>query len=243
MGLEFQTDGGYGAQAFGLIVLSTDETMEPEIAPLFAEAGAPVYHSRIPSAADVTPETLAKMETDLPGAARLLPRAARFAAIGYGCTSGATVIGADRVAELVQAECGPVPVTNPLSATIDACKALGVSRLGMLTPYAPRVSEALRAALETAGISITAFASFEEQEERVVARIAESSTLRALAGLAASPCEAIFASCTNLRSFSILAEAERLTGKPVFSSNSALAWHMARLAGRQLAGPGQLFAV
>ena len=41
----------------------------------------------------VTPQTLAQMQTDLPIAARLLPQAFAFDAIGYGCTSGATIIG------------------------------------------------------------------------------------------------------------------------------------------------------
>ena len=72
--------------------------MEPEIAALLP-AEAALYHTRIPSAPTVTRETLKLMEADMPAAAALLPDR-RFDAIGYGCTSGATVIGPDRVAAL-----------------------------------------------------------------------------------------------------------------------------------------------
>lgn len=238
---QFETDGGFGAAAVGLIVLATDETMEPELAPLFARAGTTLYHARIPSDPEVTPETLARMEAALPATAALFPAAARFRAIGYGCTSGATVIGPDRVESLVQGVVGDVPVTNPLSAVIAACAALGVNRLGMLTPYVPSVSAALRDRLADAGIGIAGFASFEEGEEQVVARIAEGSTASALGALAAQGCDALFASCTNLRTFGVVDAVEQETGLPVLSSNSALAWHLGQLAGVRPAGPGRLF--
>lgn len=38
-------------------------------------------------------------------------------------------------------------------------------------------------------------------------------------------------SCTNLRCLRIIPEVEAQIGKPVLSSNLALAWHMLRLAG------------
>lgn len=242
MAQHFETDKGYGDDAaLGLIVLSTDETLEPELASVFGPARVPVYHSRIASQPDVTPETLAQMEADLPASAALLPREVTFGAIGYGCTSGATIIGEDRVAACVQTSHAGVPVTNPMSAVMAACRALGARKIGFLTPYVADVSAAMRALLEQNGFVISGFASFEEAREKVVARISQGSVLRAVVELGQGDCDVVFASCTNLRAFDIIEQAEAQIGKPVISSNSALAWHMAHLAGRTVPGPGRLF--
>ena len=75
-------------------------------------------------------------------------------AIGYGCTSGATIIGEDRVAKIIAKAHPGVPSTNPLTAAKAAFPALGVSRLGLLTPYTPDVTEAMQARFEAAGITV-----------------------------------------------------------------------------------------
>ena len=238
----FDTDGGFAANgALGLIVLATDETLEPEMRRMIPDS-APLYHSRIPSAPTVTKETLAAMAGEMTASAALLP-ASVLRAVGYGCTSGATVIGPERVASLVGAALPGVPVTEPLSAVIAGLRALGARRLGFLTPYRPEVSAAMRAALEAAGIEIAAFASFEEEREATVARIAEASTLEAALRLAAAPgVEAVFASCTNLRTLGIVEVMEAESGRPFLSSNLALGWRMLSLAGLRpgSGAPGRL---
>ena len=67
--------------------------------------------------------------------------------------------------------------------------------------------------------------------ERQVARISTDSILDAILAVGGRDCQAVFASCTNLRAVSVLAEAERMLGKPVLASNQVLAWHLLRLAG------------
>ena len=84
---------------FGLVVLKTDETIEHEFRRFIPDDGVVMYHSRVESAPEVTPETLAKMREDLPRAVSMLPETAPFDVIGYGCTSGATVIGPSGVAD------------------------------------------------------------------------------------------------------------------------------------------------
>jgi maleate isomerase len=44
-------------------------------------------------------------------------------------------------------------------------------------------------------------------------------------------CDGVFVSCTSLRALQVIAKAEAQLGKPVVSSNQALAWHLMRLAG------------
>jgi maleate isomerase len=161
MAQAFETDDGLG-DALGLVVLATDETMEPELASVFSPSLVPVYHTRIHFEEEVTPETLGRMEKDLPASVELLSNNVLFGAIGYGCTSGATVIGPDRIAALVQSVHVDVPVTNPITAVIAACNALDVRKIGFLTPYVANVSNMMRRLLEDNGFEIANFLSFEE---------------------------------------------------------------------------------
>jgi len=245
MKLDFDVDDGIGSRAtLGVIVLQTDETLEPEMARMTDLDGVALYHSRIPMVPDINPETLAGMERDLPVAARLLPPALGFDVIGYGCTSGSTVIGSDNVARAVQSVFPDAKVTNPLAAIIAAGQALGVKRLGFITPYRPEVSARMREELERAGFEIAAFASFEEGDDRVVARITERAIVAAAARVAQSAtCDAIVISCTNLRCLRVIPEIEASTGVAVISSNQALGWHMLWLSGVTEPAPafGRLF--
>ena len=43
--------------------------------------------------------------------------------------------------------------------------------------------------------------------------------------------DGVFVSCTNIRLLDVVAELESELGKPVTSSNHAIAWHALRLAG------------
>lgn len=219
------------ATAIGLIVLETDELIEPELDRFFINLGQRVYHTRISSAPDVTPETLAAMADSMTANAEQLPSGCGIGAIGYGCTSGATVIGEGRVASLIGAAHPGMPASNPMSALLAACNALGIKQLGLLTPYVMSVSEALIARLSKAGITVSEFLTYEQVEETTVARIAPSSTRDALIQIGQGTCDAVFASCTNLRAWEIVTEVEAAINKPVLCSNQVLAWHLLRLSG------------
>ncbi len=117
MAIPFQTDNGIGTRAaLGLIVLEADETIEAEFKHYINLEGVSLYHSRVPSGAEVTPETLARMEAEIPRAVSLLPSAVAFDVIGYACTSGATIIGEDNVARVIDDVRPGVIVSNPISA-------------------------------------------------------------------------------------------------------------------------------
>ena len=192
----------------------------------------------------MTPETLQQMHDDLPQAASLLPTARPLDVVGFGCTSGATVIGAENVATAIQSKHPGAKVTDPITAVMAACKHLGVSKIGLVTPYIATVSAAMRSLLEENQINVVEFASFEQVEDAVVARLTPRSIFDAICEVGkAENVDAVFASCTSLQSFDIIEDAEAAIGKPVISSNQALAWHMAELAGLSggIDGPGQLF--
>jgi len=246
MKLDFKTDNGIGTRAnLGVIVLEADETLEHEFKRMIPEDGIALYVSRIPMAPEIRADTLAQMEAELPDAARLFP-AITFDAIGFGCTSASTVIGPARVAAGITSVCPGTQVSNPLTAIIAAATALKARRIGFVTPYIADVSAQMRQTLQKAGFEITSFGSFEEGDDRVVARITPDSILAAIENVAAkAPCDAIVVSCTNLRCLDVIAKAEQRLGIPIISSNQALAWHLLQLTGIHSKRPefGQLFTL
>ncbi len=228
--------------SLGLIVLETDETLENE-ARRAIPPEASLHHTRIYSAPMVTPETLGQMEADLPHAATTFPGHVTYDAIGYCCTSGATVIGQAKVAAAIRTAHPMAKTTDPITAVMAALTALGAKRIGLLTPYTLDVSAAMKTLLEKNGFEITAFGAFEEADEAKVARISEASTLAAMLEVGGgNDVDAVFASCTNLNTFGVIEQAEATLGKPVVSSNSALIWHLARLAGLTADVPGVLYS-
>ncbi|MDF0603063.1 aspartate/glutamate racemase family protein [Psychromarinibacter sp. C21-152] len=232
------------AGRLGLIVLQVDETIESDFRRLFADPAVALHVTRIPSGAELTPGTIASMEMALPAAAALLPGGVRYDSIGYACTSGTTLIGPDRVAALVAGARGCGAVDNPLSAAVAAMRHLGCRRIGMVTPYIASVAAPMRDAFAAAGIEVAAAVSFGEEVESRVARISPASTREAARAVARQAgVEAVFLSCTNLRTLDVIAPLEAELGVPVLSSNLALAWRMARRIGRCPAtAPGRLFA-
>lgn len=233
MHFDYQTDGRIGKRAaLGLIVLQPDQTIEHDFRRMLPLEGVSLYVSRVPSGTEVTQDTLSTMQETLPAAAGLFPRGVDLDVVGYGCTSGTSVIGAARIAALIREGCTTATVTEPVSALIAACGHLGATRLGFLSPYIAEVSGALRTTLAEAGIACPVFGSFDEAEEAKVAVIDGPSIVAAACGLAEQGgVDALFLSCTNLRTLDVIAEIEQVTGLPVLSSNQVLAWHMAQVAG------------
>ena len=225
----------------GLIALQADETIEQDMRQMFPDPDVAVYVSRVPSDPQVRQDTLAQMDAALTGAAALFPQSLEFDIVGYGCTSGTSVIGAAAVASRVHAGCRTRQGTQPVSALQAACAVLGVQRLAFLSPYIADVSAALRRTLAEGGIECPAFGSFDEAEEARVARLDPADIFRAGRDLGqAGDTDALFLSCTNLRTLGVIEPLELELGKPVLSSNQVLAWHMAHEAGSPARIPGRL---
>ncbi|MGK7653114.1 maleate cis-trans isomerase family protein [Roseovarius sp. B08] len=226
----------------GLIVLSTDETLETEARTILAGRDVGLHHSRIFSDSEVTPENLLSMQERMAASAALLPGG--LDAVGYGCTSASALMGAALIEGQVQLAHPGVPVTNPISAVVAALNTLGAARIAMVTPYAADVVAPLRSFLETRGIEVAHNFSFGETDDRRVACITEASTHAAVTEASrATGVQAVFTSCTNLRTFGVIDALETELGLPVISSNQALMWHLLGRAGADARGwgPGRLF--
>lgn len=243
--MDFELDGGIAERAaIGVIVLGSDQTIEHEFRRILDLPGVAFYESRIHNAADINPETLKAMEAGIADcAARILP-GLRLDVVAYGCTSGAMVIGDDNVAARIREARPGIACTTPMAAAFAAFKALGCRRIALLTPYIDEINQAMRAHLEAGGLAVPVMGSFNEGDDNKVGRISPDSLRRAALELGASEAvEAVFVSCTALRLVEAAAGIEAELGKPITSSNHALAWHCLRLAGVEESLPqhGRLF--
>lgn len=161
--------------------------------------------------------------------------------LGGRSTSGTRLIGAETVADMLRQGVATSMVTDPLTAALAALQALGVTRLGLVTPYVESIAAPVRDAFIAAGLNVGEVLTFGEEVEARVARIAPDSIMAA-ARDAAKGADAVFLSCTNLRTLDVIDALEAELGIPVLSSNQVLAWHMAEATGAPLAGdaPGRV---
>jgi maleate isomerase len=238
--LPFRLDGGIAERAaIGLIVLATDQTIEHEFRRLLALPGVAFYESRILNDAAITPETLRRMEARITDAARLILPELPLDVVAFGCTSGAMVIGEDQVFERIREVRPGIACTTPVSAAFAAFRALSARRIALLTPYRDDVNQFMRAYIEERGVAVPVMGSFNEEDDRKAARIDAASIRSAALELGRAPeVDAVFVSCTSLRLADAVSDIEGELGKPVTSSNHALAWHCLRLAGIEDRPPG-----
>jgi maleate isomerase len=226
-------DGGVAPRAaIGVIVLATDQTMEHEFRRLLDVPGVAFYESRILNDNAITPATLAAMEARLTAAADLILPGLPLDVVAFGCTSASMVIGEEQVFARIRAARPEVACTTPITAAFAAFETLGARRLALLTPYRDDINRFIRDYIEARGFQVPVMGSFNEEDDRRAARIDLASIRDAAIDLGrADEVDAVFVSCTSLRLIDAVAEIEAALGKPVTSSNHAMAWHCLRLAG------------
>jgi maleate isomerase len=243
--MPYQLDEGIGGRArIGLIVLATDQTIEYEFRQMLALPGVALYESRLANAPTVTPETLQAMACDIPQATALLLPNLPLDVVAYACTSGAMIIGDDNVrAGIWQVRPG-VAWTTPMAAAFAAFKALAACRICLITPYVEAINRAMRRSIQGAGFEVPVMGSWNLADDTQVARIDPSTIRQAVLELGSSEAvDTVFVACTSLRVAGDVEAVEKELGKPVTSSNHALAWHCLRLAGYDdpVPGFGRLF--
>ena len=245
--LDFALDDGIASRAaIGLIVLATDHTIEHEWRQLLRQDGVAFYESRLQNSPDITPERLAEIEARIAPAVELLLPGERLDVVAFGCTSAAMVIGEERVSARIREARPGIACTTPITAAVAALAALQVRRIALLTPYIRSINDFMHNYIEARGTAVTRIASFEHADDNEVARIDAASLCAGVAQLALhDDADAVFVSCTSLRVGTLIPQLEAMTGKPVISSNFAMAWHALRLAGVGDREPklGRLFAL
>lgn len=226
------------AKRVGLVVLATDHTSEGDYARLVAGPEIGVYVNRVPYANPITPASLRAMQPDLTAAAALILPDEPLDVISYACTSASVVIGDAEVAAALRAAKPGAQVVTPPKAAVAGLAALGATRLAVLTPYTFETTRAMAGYFAGAGLELTRVTCLDMEDDREMARIDRASLVAAAREAMTDDAEALFISCTALRSAAAVAEIEAALGKPVVTSNQAAAWMCLRLCGDASDRPG-----
>ena len=240
-------DGGPGARAsIGVIGLSVDRASVVDCGDFLAPfPGADMFVTRVPMSPVCTPVTLAEMGDHLSAAAALLVPESPLHAVAFACTSGLVAIGAERVHRAIAAGRPGVPVVTPLEAAAKGLARLGARRLSILAPYHEDACNLIAGHFEAAGFTLDRCTTFDLDGDLQMNRLS-GDALKAGAARALHPdSDALFISCTALRTSGIIADLERALGVPVVTSNQAIVWDCLRHAGeRELSrGEGLLFGL
>src|SRR5215211_1430093 len=241
---QFGEEIGHRA-SIGLLALSTDRAGAFDTEEFLRAKGVAMFSTRIPMAPVATPETLASMAVHLSDATRLLVPGSRLDVVGFSCTSGTVAIGVDRVHEAIRAARPGVRVTTPIEAGYEALRRLGAERITLVVPYLVKTAELVSGFFEQKGIEILRRATFELDGDPDMNRLSPQALIEAAMATDTRDSQAVFISCTGLRTAPVISLLEQRLGKPVVTSNQALAWHALRLAGitDRFEARGLLFAM
>ncbi|OBI45304.1 Asp/Glu/hydantoin racemase [Mycobacterium kyorinense] len=159
--------------------------------------------------------------------------------VAYLCTSGSFVHGVEYEKTLVAAieAAGANTAVTTSGALAEAITALKVSRISVITPYDEELTELLHIFLNQLGVTVLQSdylglgggiwkVNYRTVAERIVAADHPDA-------------QAIFVSCTNLRTYDIIAPLEEMLGKPILTANQLTMWACLGRMELPMMGPGR----
>jgi maleate isomerase len=211
----------------GLLIPSSNTTMEPEFYQSISNIDFPVtLHSSRLKLKNVDSDSLNKMEEQLiPEAMKLKDADVDF--MIYGCTSGSLLHGkafSDKLIEqmdLIIGERGKSTTTS--QCVLNALSALDVNKILVLTPYLSAINKLERIFLENNGFHVIKIAGMNIKENTAIGRVTKNNLLKFVMQetQGVTKPDLVFISCTNLPTFDLIKNLEKILDTPVVSSNSA----------------------
>jgi len=221
----------------GLVAVATDHAVESDLRRFLPAERAAVYVTRVrlPDRYDLA--SLRATADELAAAAALLVPGSPLDVLAYGCTSATVAIGEAEVFARLRRDRSAIPCTTPITAAMAAFACLGAARVALLTPYPQAVHEAIADFLSGRGIAVRDQSYLGIDSDAAISRVTAAELFEAVRRLDLTSADAIFLSCTSLRTAAVIDALEAETGRPVIASNQALAWHCLQLADRRGAAP------
>lgn len=139
------------------------------------------------------------------------------------------------------------PYARPMTlvtGVIDALRELGVKKLVVGTPYLDEVNAAEAQFLYRKGFEVLDIQGLNLETGISFGRVTPAYWKKFALEIDRPDADAIFLSCGGVRSLEVAEEIEKLTDKPVVTSNQAQMWSCLRRAGvkDELSGFGQIFS-
>jgi maleate isomerase len=236
----------------GLIVPSSNTTMETELPELFARRKERfTWHTARVRMTHVTPEALdAMVEASDVAAVELAD--APVEAIAYACLVAVMCRGegAHRDVErrlstaLEEAQRQP-PVVSSAGALISGLRALGAQRVAMITPYLRPLTDRVAAYVRAEGFEVSEAVALEVPDNVEVGRLDPARLVPEARRLAAGGVDAIVLSaCVQMPSLPVVQLVEDELGVPVLTAATATARELLLTLGLEPAIPraGRLLA-
>ena len=222
----------YGWRArIGLIVPSSNTTMEPEFSKIMPE-GVSVHTARL-KLVNVNAESLRKMAERSVEAAEDLATA-EVDLIVYGCTTGSLLEGSRWEEELrlrIEKATG-ITVITTAQAVVKSLKALGARKVSVATPYIEELNEREKRFLEENGFKVIKIKGLGIVRNTEIGKQPPWVAYRlALEVARDSDADVLFISCTNFRTLEVINYLEETLQIPVISSNTSSAWLALRTLG------------
>ncbi|MCC3304581.1 hypothetical protein [Sneathiella sp. HT1-7] len=226
----------------GLVALATDYNSETDLRRMLPK-GVDLFTNRVLNANPLTIENLRAMAGDITRAASGLLPGIGVDVVIYGCTSGTAAIGGYELERLIQIAQPGVPCTNPILSAGKALRTFSAKKISILTPYDDMVNAAVADNFKTEGFDILNIEGFGLDNDIEMTGLPPAAIAEAAMQVCDPDADALFISCTAIRSSLVIEEVEQKLGKPVVTSNQALAWHCLQLMKNtcQVNGFGKLF--
>ncbi|GAA1864325.1 maleate cis-trans isomerase [Pseudonocardia ailaonensis] len=225
----------------GLVVPSSNVTVETEIPALLARHPERFsFHSSRMRMAQVSAEELKAMNAQRERCVDELGDA-RVDALLYACLVAVMAQGVgehQRVEEEIRGRTDAL-VLSSAGALVDGVKALGATRIALVTPYLRPLAEQVVAYLEAEGIEVVDWAALEVGDNAEVGCIPGDRVMTAARGLDLSRAEAlVISACVQMPSLDLVAPAEEEFGLPVLSAATAGAYALLTGLGLDPVVPG-----
>ncbi len=214
----------------GLIVPSSNTTMEEEFRG-WIPYGVSLHTARI-SLKKVNLEELRAMKGEVERAASLLADA-KVDVIVYGCTTGSLVGGKgydEEIKDSIEKVTGIRAVVTA-TAVLEALRELKAKKISVITPYIDEVNKKEKEFLEVNGFEVIDIKGLQIEDNVEIGKLQPESVYRLAKSVNLDSADALFISCTNLRTFEVIDYLEVDLGIPVISSNSATLWSTLRALG------------
>ncbi|MCZ8149102.1 MAG: Asp/Glu/hydantoin racemase [Roseomonas sp.] len=243
------TDATMLAKRIGMMVPSSNIVAEPVTAAMLeGVAGVTLHVTRFRvTRLDTSAEALAQFQTDPLFSAADLLMDAKMNAVCLNATA-ACYTGMQHDRALVAAmRARGIAADTAMLALLDLLRAMGATRIGLVTPFLHDVQEATIRVLAEEGIAVVAERHFNDPGNFSFARFDETAVTALTREVAAAPgVQAVAIISTNLRGARPAVTVEAETGIAVLDTCATALWGALRCAGVSpsvVRGWGRLFEV
>jgi maleate isomerase len=230
----------------GLVVPSSNTTIETEVPEMLRRTGAPyTFHSSRAVLHSVDAESLERMVGQADRCAGELADA-RVDAIVYACLVALMARGPGahegvekRLDEVARASGAEPAISSSAGALVRMLEAHGLRRVAILTPYVDALTQQVVAYLEAAGVTVVDSLSLRVADNVEVGRLDPMRLPALAAGMDLAGADAlIISACVQMPSLAAIPEAEEQLGLPVLSAATATVHDLLVRLGRDPAVPG-----